>query len=141
MPEFERISTYELSQALKAIQGIVERLPKAISIELDETANGAIEDTIGKINRTYETCKQFEATLNAKQTELYKFIDDTFAKVRDAREAMRKRMDELPSVTIAFDRNELRDIEMLVDTAAKFSHLSDAAWARVIELAKAVSAK
>lgn len=139
METFERISTYELSQALKAIQGICERLPKAISLELDETANGAIEDTISKINRAMETCKQFEATLSAKQNELCKFIDDTFAKVRDAREAMKKRMDELPSVTIAFDRNELRDIELLVDTAAKFSHLSDAAWSRVIELAKAIS--
>ena len=106
------MTPYELSQCLKAVQGIAERLPQALTLEIDETANGAIEDATAKISRAPETCKQFEATFRAKEDELCKFIDDTFKRVKDAREAMRKRMDELPSITMSLDWNEISSISL-----------------------------
>ena len=132
----ETITNYELLQSLKAIQGIIERIPKAIGIEIDDTGNSAIEDTIGKINRTLEACKQFEATLDARQNEICKQIDAAYHRVKNARELMNMRLSELPIINMTIDRNELKNIEYMVEVAQKLFNLPETTWVRFLELAK-----
>lgn len=131
------MTPYELQATLKAFAALVEKVPTLLERELDETATSGIEGISSKISRAMEAVKQFEAVFSQKQDELCKQIDEAYDRVKAKREAMQKKLQELPKFELPFNSYDLDRIKQFCETADKLRGLDDISFLRFLRVAQA----
>ncbi len=129
------LSGYELQSAFRLLMESIEKIPAILDAELQSVANDGMCDATARVARVIETVKQFEVTLKNKCDEVGQLYDTMWNSIRAKNEELRKRIESVPPVP------EIKvpyNIKELISIAEKCQGLSDTAWQRVVELAKAL---
>ena len=131
------MTAYELQRALESIPTLVAKLPAILDRELTQTADDGIANITARISRVMDAVKTFEDLMAKKQTEvgdhyerLWKVVDAAHTRLADRINALEK----LPQrISVPYNFKDLLDL------AERCGNVSEADWARVIEISRVLS--
>jgi len=130
----KELSVYDVGTLLGYAGELAKKLPDSILLAT-ETAQLDAQSLVGAAEEAIAWQKKFLAKLEVAEEELYKRYDDLYKQTIKKRREIADKLNDLepiPDLKIPYNIKDLCDI------ADRFGNISDEAWDRVCQLAKAL---
>ena len=131
------LTVYDAGRLIELTGKTLMGIPRAAILNAQE-ASDDLQEVVKSWTRLFETIKDLSKQIEKEETALYKRWETFYSEVMTKRRALEQKIKDLPPlppVPIPYNIAELATL------AERFSSLTDDQWARVVELARALSGK